>query len=78
MAAVMKSTMKLHPFEECVQTATPLMEAGHKIHQQFNCEHCGIKQTMDLPNKFYYIGTCEECGKNTDIRKNGCNYLAIL
>jgi hypothetical protein len=67
--------MKLHSFADCVKTATPFIDAGHDIYQQFNCEHCGVKQTMEEKNKFFFKGKCEECGEMTDIHKNGCNYL---
>jgi transcription elongation factor Elf1 len=67
--------MKLHPWGEVIEAAKVFIEQGHEVHQQFNCEHCGVKQTMAEPNKFYMLGTCEECGKQTNIRMNGCNYL---
>ena len=72
--------MKLHPFYECTEAAVKFMERGHRVFQQFNCSHCGKKQTMDTPNVFYKLGNCEECGKQTDIEKEGCNYMlhAIL
>jgi hypothetical protein len=66
--------MKLHPFDECVQKATELMERGANIYQQFNCAQCGAKQTMDKPNAFYTHGICDKCGAQTDIKTNGCNY----
>jgi len=67
--------MKLHPFNECVRDAEALMNRGHRIYQQFNCAHCGVKQTMDDPNVFYRTGKCEECGKITNIESDGCNYM---
>jgi hypothetical protein len=72
--------MKLHPFYECAEAAQMHMEAGARVFQQFNCSHCGAKQTMDDPNVFYKLGTCEECKQVTDIEKEGCNYMlhAIL
>jgi len=70
--------MKLYPFDECVKAAAELMEQGALVHQQFNCAHCGIKQTMDQANKFYTSGVCEECGEETNIRKNGCNYSVMM
>jgi len=48
------------------------------VHQQFSCARCGSKQTMDTPNVFYTGGRCEECGTETDIRADGCNYMVIL
>lgn len=69
--------MKLHPWDVCVEAAKKYMEQGFTIHQQFNCSHCGIKQTIGDPNVFHMLGTCEECGKVTNIREDGCNYLLI-
>lgn len=68
-------TMKLHPFYECADGAHKMMEKGHRIFQQFNCSHCGTKQTMETPNVFYKLGNCEACGKQTDIENEGCNYM---
>lgn len=68
--------MKLHPFADTALKASQMMERGAIIHQQFNCEHCGIKQTMAEPDKFFEQGECEECGKVTDLKKNGCNFMA--
>jgi hypothetical protein len=67
--------MKLHPFYECTEAARKHMEAGARVFQQFNCSYCGAKQTMDDPNVFYKLGTCEECKLVTDIEKEGCNYM---
>jgi transcription elongation factor Elf1 len=67
--------MKLHPWSKVITAAKEYIAQGHNVYQQFNCEHCGIKQTMDVANTFYMLGTCQECGKQTDIRMNGHNYL---
>jgi transcription elongation factor Elf1 len=69
--------LNLHPFDEVAANAESKMREGWEIHQQFNCEHCGAKQTIDEKNQFFTRGRCEECGKETDIRKNGCNFMAI-
>ena len=75
----MTHKMKLHPFYEVAEAASKLIVEGHAhIHQQFNCAHCGTKQTMAEPNKFFKSGTCEACGKITDIEKDGCNYMAHI
>jgi hypothetical protein len=68
--------MKLHPFNDVVKQASLTMSKGAVIHQQFLCEHCGVKQTMEIADKFFKKGKCEECGKITDIKLKGCNYLA--
>ena len=70
-----RHTMKLHPWNECVAAGAELIDKGINIHQQFNCHYCGAKQTMDQPNKFFTTGICEECGKETDIVKDGMNYM---
>ena len=70
--------MKLHPFDKVVRHATKLIGPGRTAYQQFNCAHCDTKQTMDEPNKFFTKGTCEACGKETNIEKDGCNYMLAL
>jgi len=67
--------MKLHPFWEVATEAKKWADNGHEIHQQFNCANCGAKQTMEEPNKFFALGTCERCGHETNIEKDGCNYM---
>ena len=70
-----KRVMKLHPWDEVIAAADDLIGKGIDCYQQFNCEHCGTKQTMDRPNSFHEIGICQECEKATNIRRNGCNYM---
>ena len=70
-----KHVMKLHPFEEVCREAKKWADGGHNAYQQFNCAKCGAKQTMDVANHFYRLGTCEECGHTTNIEANGCNYM---
>lgn len=69
--------MKLHPFEEVAANAERKMNEGWEIYQQFNCAHCGAKQTMEQKDVFHVLGKCEECGGITNIRKDGCNFMAI-
>ena len=73
----MKSKMKLHPFYECAQRADEIRRkrTNTKIYQQWNCGHCGAKQTMPDDGVFYKLGDCEECGKRTNIEQDGCNYM---
>jgi hypothetical protein len=73
----MAHTMQLHPFYECVQTATELIEEGHTIYQHFLCAGCGSKQTMEDANVFHKFGKCEECGGMTNIEHDGCNYMLV-
>ena len=70
--------MSDYPIENCVETAEKIIEGGGEVFQKFTCEKCSSRQTIDEPNVFYTSGKCEECNHVTDIRKSGCNYLAIL
>ena len=70
--------MKLHPWNEVVPQAREHMDRGFKVFQQFNCWYCGAKQTMENPNIFYERGKCEECGHETDIVRDGCNYMVTI
>ena len=45
--------MNLHPFYEVAANAEAQMQKGATIHQQFLCQHCGAKQTMETANKFF-------------------------
>jgi zona occludens toxin (predicted ATPase) len=69
--------VNLHPFDEVAENAHRKMLEGWTIHQQFNCAHCGVKQTIAEKNRFFTRGKCEECGKETNLKKNGCNFMAI-
>lgn len=69
--------MRLHPFDDVVKAARKRMLEGWKIHLQFNCAHCGVKQTFAEKNYFSASGRCEACGKLTDLQKDGCNFMAI-
>ncbi|MET3969143.1 hypothetical protein [Bradyrhizobium sp. S3.9.1] len=70
-------TAKDFPFTEVVEQASKYIEAGHVVHQKFTCHRCGSRQTMDVPNKFFLAGKCEECGAVTDIVRRGCNYVLV-
>jgi NAD-dependent SIR2 family protein deacetylase len=69
--------MKLYPFDEVAVEADKHVQNGHTVFQQFNCAHCGRKQTIDTPNTFHESGVCEECDSVTNIKKDGCNYMLI-
>lgn len=75
MSAPRKHVMKLYPWQEVVDKADLLIKKGAYVYQQWNCEHCGAKQTMGVPNNFYRTGQCEECRKITNIEKNGHNFM---
>jgi rRNA maturation protein Nop10 len=63
------------PFYEVAEKAGELVRAGADVYQKFTCQQCGNRLTMDVPNKFYKEGTCDNCGAITNIEKQGCNYL---
>lgn len=69
--------MKTFPLKEAWEGAQAYMNEGFKIYQQFNCAKCRVKQTIDVPDRFFTRGKCEECGHITDLTKAGCNYMAI-
>lgn len=68
--------MKVHPWDEVIANAERKMAQGWTVYQQWNCEHCGAKQTMPDKDTFYLLGICEECEKTTDIKKCGHNFRA--
>jgi len=65
-----------YPLIDCVTEAEILVKKGVIVYQKYTCDHCGSRQTIDVPNKFYLQGECEECKEITDIGKKGCNYIA--
>lgn len=70
-----KHVMKLYPWQEILDACDELAGQGVDCFQQFNCEKCGAKQTIDTPNSFHRSGICEECNHETNIEKNGMNYM---
>lgn len=71
----MARAMNLHPWDTVLAAVEEHIKHGVDCFQQFNCEHCGQKLTMETPNAFHESGTCDKCGKLTNIKKNGCNYM---
>lgn len=69
--------MKVYPFDEVAINALKKMGEGWEVFQQFNCAKCGIKQTIEEPNKFFTKGKCEECQHISDLVKDGCNFAAV-
>lgn len=68
---------KDYQFLEVTHVAEKLVDQGCLVFQKWSCDHCGSRQTMPEPNCFYMKGICEECKKETDILKRGCNYAVI-
>ena len=64
-----------YPIEDIAASCLREIETGGTIHQKWTCGHCGVRQTMDEPNKLFRSGRCEECGQVTVISK--CNFLLI-
>jgi ribosomal protein S27E len=69
--------MTLHPFDEVAANMERKVNQGMSVFQQWKCEHCGAKQTMPDRNRAYMKGTCEECGKETDIVRTGMNFMLV-
>jgi len=67
-----------YPLEQIAAEVGDKIKNGGNIYQKFTCAHCGSRQTMDVPNVLYTSGKCEECGKITDVKKTGCNYMLVL
>lgn len=73
-----KEEYKDYPIQDCIDAVREKMESGRwHVHQKFTCQHCGSRQTMPTPNKFYATGLCEECDSVTNIEERGCNYMLI-
>lgn len=70
--------MNSHPFDEVLKNADATIERGGTVYQQFTCGKCGAKLSMDIPNTFYTSGTCDQCGTITDLKANGCNFMAVM
>ena len=68
-----------HPFDEVVKKAEEIVDGGaYFLLQKYSCVSCGKRLTMERPNAFWTHGNCEECpGVVTDIKAQGCNYMAI-
>ena len=73
----MKSKMKLGAWRDVLANAEAKIALGWTVYQQWNCAHCGTKQTMPDANYFYKLGDCEECGKRTNIEADGHNFMAL-
>jgi hypothetical protein len=67
-----------HPFYEVVWSVARMNAAGGTCYQKFTCDGCGNRLTMDVPNKMYTEGACDNCDTITNIEKKGCNFLLIM
>jgi NAD-dependent SIR2 family protein deacetylase len=84
--------MNLYPWKEVIKAVENIIKTNGRelplselvgpdaivqVFQQWNCTHCGVKQTMPEANHFSMSGRCEECGKLTNIKKRGMNYMVV-
>jgi len=67
-----------YPFDDVVKNASAKIREGATVYQKFTCAGCGRRLGMDEPNVFHTSGTCDNCDAVTDIRKRGCNFMAVL
>jgi len=67
-----------HPFDTIIASATEQIEAGATVYQKFTCAGCGNRLGMGEPNVFHTKGSCDKCDAITDIRKQGCNFMAVF
>ena len=66
------------PFDECCKRAELAVQAGFDTYQKFTCHHCKARQTIQDLNHFHTFGICEECDSVTDLKKQGCGFMAII
>jgi hypothetical protein len=65
------------PFDKVCETAERLASEGFKVYQKFTCAGCGTRLTIDEPNHFHRMGSCDKCNVITNIEQRGCNYMVI-
>jgi hypothetical protein len=65
------------PFDIAVAKANEAIRAGFTIYQKFTCAGCGARLTIDEPNTFHAVGTCDRCPAITQIHRTGCGFLAV-
>lgn len=63
-----------YPMQECIDVAEELIAKGCNVYMKYTCAHCGSRQTISTPNKFFTSGKCEACGETTD-NITHCNYV---
>lgn len=66
------------PWSTVIAKAEQLINANPHIllYQKFTCQKCLSRQIIDEPNKFYTQGQCQECNHISELRVQGCGYLA--
>jgi len=64
---------KDYPFYYVAKRASDLIVTGKKVHQRLTCGGCKRSIILNETNVFYEMYFCE-CGANTNIKINGCNF----
>jgi hypothetical protein len=64
------------PLEECALAAMEHRRQGRQLFQKWTCSHCGARNTMSEPDKFYTSGVCEDCDAVTRITH--CGYMLVI
>jgi hypothetical protein len=64
------------PWDRLLEQAEATIKGGATLYQKFTCDHCGARQTMDVPNVFYTEGQCEKCSHITDLQRRGGGFMA--
>lgn len=67
-----------HPFYEVAASAEDVIDRGGIVFQKWTCSRCEQRLTMEIPNTFHKIGYCFECGAESDIVAQGCNFVAVF
>jgi hypothetical protein len=67
------------PFTVVAEAAEEIMSENDNatIFQLFECVSCKNIQHNYEANTFNDVGTCD-CGKETDLRREGCGFVAVL
>jgi len=67
-----------YPWDSVLEQAKQVISEGGLVYQKFTCSGCGNRLTVDSPNTFFTLGTCDNCSVTTDIKEKGCNYMVVL
>lgn len=54
-------------YDEAVEMASPLVEAGAKVNFKWTCKFCGARPIFNEPNTIFRSGECCECGRVTSV-----------
>ena len=66
-----------HPWDVILKSADEKIAMGWTVYQKFTCSGCGARLTIDTPNTFHPEGTCDKCPALTNIKRDGCNFMAV-